>query len=52
MLQVLPDAFMVTSPHKRSSSWRPLPGTARDEAHLARIKDVYEMFKQDISDKC
>jgi hypothetical protein len=45
LLQVLTDAFMVTAPHKRSSSWRPVPGTATDEAHLARISLVYEQYK-------
>ncbi|WIA43319.1 hypothetical protein OEZ86_009817 [Tetradesmus obliquus] len=44
--QVLSDAFMVTAPHKRSSSWRPVPGTATDDAHLAMISQVYEQFKQ------
>lgn len=35
--QGLPDAFMVTAPHQRPTSWRPAPGTAADAAHMARI---------------
>lgn len=48
-VQVLPDAFIVTAPHKRSSSWRPTPGTAADAAHLQRIRRVYESFKQQLA---
>jgi len=48
LTQVLPDAFMVTVPHKRSSSWRPQPGTSADAAHLQRISRVYEQFKQQL----
>jgi hypothetical protein len=47
--QVLPDAFMVTAPHKRASSWRPVPGTAADAAHLQRISGVYADFKQQLA---
>jgi hypothetical protein len=49
VLQVLPDAFMVTAPHQRSSSWRPTPGTAADAAHLDRIAAVYAQFKQGLA---
>lgn len=44
-LQVLPGAFMVTAPHARANSWRPVPGSARDADHLTRIGRVYEAFK-------
>ncbi|KAF6265423.1 hypothetical protein COO60DRAFT_1633546 [Scenedesmus sp. NREL 46B-D3] len=47
--KVLTDAFMVTAPHKHSSSWRPVPGTATDEAHMARISRVYEQFKAQVA---
>eukprot|EP00775_Hariotina_reticulata_P011557 gene11557-11701_t len=43
--KVLPDAFMVTAPHTRSSTWRPQPGTASDDEHLTRIGLVYDQFK-------
>lgn len=50
-MQVLPDAFMVTVPHKRSTSWRPTPGTAADAAHLQRISAVYAQFKQQLAEQ-
>jgi hypothetical protein len=48
MLQVMPDAFMVTAPHARGNTWRPLAGTASDDQHLNRIQLVYDQFKQRI----
>ena len=42
---LLPGAFMVTAPHARTSSWRPVPGSAHDADHLQRIRRVYEQFK-------
>jgi hypothetical protein len=50
-LQVLPDAFMVTAPHKRSTSWRPAPGTAADAAHMQRISAVYAQFKKQLAEQ-
>lgn len=49
--QVLPDAFMVTAPHQRPTSWRPAPGTAADAEHLARISSVYHRFKQQLAEQ-
>jgi hypothetical protein len=45
-VQVFPRAFLVTAPHKRAATWRAAPGTAGDEAQLARVRRVYALFKE------
>jgi hypothetical protein len=46
--QVLPEAFLVTKPHGRTTTWRAAAGTARDEAQLARVRQLYERFKDEL----
>lgn len=46
---VVPHHFLITLPHARPASWRPVRGTASDQEHTAVVAALYAAFERELS---